>query len=163
MSPTIITFFPLPLKSLYLSYVLPLYFHPSNKKFWMPVNFQALETCNEKKSATKGEKKKTLKIVAFLAGGFFTTEPPGKPSWSLHSSKKRSTVNKNSKIHIILHYLVKSAMEKIRDFLVVQRLKIHLAMQRTYVGSTPGQGTKIPHAAGHLSPRATATEPALCN
>ena len=163
MSLANITFFPLPLKSLYLSYVQPLYFfHPSNKKFWMPVNFQALETHNEKKSATKG-KKKTLKIVAFLTGGFFTTEPPGKPSWSLHSSKKRSTVNKNSKIHIILHYLVKSAMEKSRDFLVVQWLRIHLAMQRTYMGSIPGQGTKIPHAAGHLSPRATTTEPSLCN
>ena len=27
------------------------------------------------------------------------------------------------------------------------------------VGSIPGQGTKIPHAAGQLSPRATTTEP----
>ena len=26
------------------------------------------------------------------------------------------------------------------------------------VGSIPGQGTKIPHAAGQLSPRATTTE-----
>ena len=26
-------------------------------------------------------------------------------------------------------------------------------------GSTPGWGTKIPHAAGQLSPRATTTEP----
>ena len=28
------------------------------------------------------------------------------------------------------------------------------------VGSIPGQGTKIPHATGQLSPHATATEPA---
>ena len=28
-------------------------------------------------------------------------------------------------------------------------------------GSIPGQGTKIPHATGHLSPHATATECAL--
>ena len=28
-------------------------------------------------------------------------------------------------------------------------------------GSIPGQGTKIPHAAGHLSPNAAVTEPAL--
>ena len=27
-----------------------------------------------------------------------------------------------------------------------------------YVGSIPGQGTKIPHAAGQLSPRATTRE-----
>ena len=27
------------------------------------------------------------------------------------------------------------------------------------VGSIPGRGTKIPHAAGQLSPRATTTEP----
>ena len=26
------------------------------------------------------------------------------------------------------------------------------------VGSIPGQGTKLPHAAGHLSPQATARE-----
>ena len=83
------------------------------------MNFQALETCNEKNQQLRG-KKKTLKLVAFLAGGFFTTEPPGKPLWSLHSSKKISTVNKNSKIHIMLHYLVEGAVEKSRDFLVVR-------------------------------------------
>ena len=44
----------------------------------MAMNFQALETCNEKNQQLRG-KKKTLKLVAFLAGGFFTTEPPGKP------------------------------------------------------------------------------------
>ena len=31
------------------------------------------------------------------------------------------------------------------------------------VGLIPGQGTKIPHAAGQLSPRATTTEPARLN
>ena len=31
------------------------------------------------------------------------------------------------------------------------------------VGSIPGQGTKIPHATGQLSPRATTTEPAHLN
>ena len=31
------------------------------------------------------------------------------------------------------------------------------------VGSTPGQGTKIPHATGHLSLRTTTTEPACHN
>ena len=31
------------------------------------------------------------------------------------------------------------------------------------VGSIPGQGTKIPHAAGQLSPRATTTELACLN
>ena len=45
----------------------------------MAMNFQALETCNEKNQQLRGKKKKTLKLVAFLAGGFFTTEPPGKP------------------------------------------------------------------------------------
>ena len=30
-------------------------------------------------------------------------------------------------------------------------------------GSIPGQGTKIPHAAGQLSPRVTTREPASCN
>ena len=30
-------------------------------------------------------------------------------------------------------------------------------------GSTPGQGTKIPHTAGQLSPRATTTEPMCLN
>ena len=30
-------------------------------------------------------------------------------------------------------------------------------------GSTPGQGTKIPHATGQLSPRATTTELACLN
>ena len=29
------------------------------------------------------------------------------------------------------------------------------------VGSTPGQGTEIPHAAGQLSSHTTTTEPAL--
>ena len=29
-------------------------------------------------------------------------------------------------------------------------------------GSIPGQGTKIPHAAGQLSPRATTAEPVCC-
>ena len=29
-------------------------------------------------------------------------------------------------------------------------------------GSIPGRGTKIPHAAGQLSPHATTTEPAHC-
>ena len=31
------------------------------------------------------------------------------------------------------------------------------------VGSIPDQGTKIPHAAGQLSPRATTTEPGCLN
>ena len=30
-------------------------------------------------------------------------------------------------------------------------------------GSTPGRGTKIPHAAGQLSPRASMREPACCS
>ena len=30
------------------------------------------------------------------------------------------------------------------------------------VGSIPGRGTKIPHAAGQLSPCTTTTEPACC-
>ena len=30
-------------------------------------------------------------------------------------------------------------------------------------GSIPGQGTKIPHATGKLSPRATTTEPGHLN
>ena len=43
--------------------------------------------------------------------------------------------------------------------LVVQWLRIHLAMQGDDAGSIPGQGTKISHAAGQLSLRATAREP----
>ena len=31
------------------------------------------------------------------------------------------------------------------------------------VGSIPGQGTKIPHATGQLSPHATTTEPVHLN
>ena len=31
------------------------------------------------------------------------------------------------------------------------------------VGSTPGRGTRIPHAAGQLSPHTATTEPALLN
>ena len=42
--------------------------------------------------------------------------------------------------------------------LLVQQLRIHLAMQEDK-GSIPGQGTKIPHAAEQLSPEATTAEP----
>ena len=38
--------------------------------------------------------------------------------------------------------------------LVVQWLGIHLAMQRTDMGSIPGQGTKIPYALEQLNPPA---------
>ena len=36
----------------------------------------------------------------------------------------------------------------------------NLAFNAGYVGSVPGWGTKIPHTAGQLSPRAMTTEPA---
>ena len=42
--------------------------------------------------------------------------------------------------------------------LVVQWLKISLAMQRTQVQSTPDWGTKTPHPTEQLSPHATITE-----
>ena len=44
--------------------------------------------------------------------------------------------------------------------LVVQRLRIHLAMKGTDKGSIPGQGTKIPYASEQLNPPAVTTQPA---
>ena len=47
-----------------------------------------------------------------------------------------------------------------QDFLGGPEVK-NLPTKAGDAGSIPGQGTKIPHAAGQLSQCATATEPAL--
>ena len=51
-----------------------------------------------------------------------------------------------------------NVLKAIQGFLVVQWLRIYLAMQGN-VGSIPGRGTKIPHALVQLRPQAPTTEP----
>ena len=50
-----------------------------------------------------------------------------------------------------------------RDFPGGPVVKNNLPYNAGDAGSTPGQGTKIPHSAGQLSPRTTTTELARLN
>ena len=55
-------------------------------------------------------------------------------------------------------YYLESLKKLSRDFLGVQWLRIYLSRQGMWVCSLPVQETKITHAWGQISPRATARE-----
>ena len=62
-------------------------------------------------------------------------------------------------IVVVLHICQERTMGDFPGGLVVKNLPYNAG----HVGWIPGQGTKIPHAAGQLSPRATTIELALLN
>ena len=81
---------------------------------------------------------------ACIAKSQYTMGPPRKEGW------------RNCGCHLfLLGWLIEKCTS--RDFLVVQCLRIHLAMQKTWIRSLVGE-TKIPHAMEKLSPCATITE-----
>ena len=89
----------------------------------------------------------TEPVCPALAGGFLTTVPPGKSQQD--GNFKRTHPDRTE----IFRWLLKNE----RDFPGGPLVK-NPPSNAGDAHSIPGQGTKIPHAAGHLSPRATTTE-----
>ena len=101
--------------------------------------------------------------ISCIAGGFFTTEPPGKSlKWCdtmdiKINNGKEETVNNSDKWRCT--NLGVKKRHRGRTSLVVGWLRKCLVMQGSNgsAGSIPGQGTLIPQAEGLLSPCTTTT------